>query len=77
MQHVDEAELAAGRVNDIEASISGQNQVDIKVDIRAGGGPPVASVARLLALGPPLGHSGAQCRVLSVTYRHTVACFPL
>ena len=62
MQHVDEAELAAGRVNDIEASISGQNQVDIKVDIRAGGGPPVASVARLLALGPPLDHSGAQCR---------------
>ena len=39
MQHVDEAELAAGRVNDIEASISGQNQVDI----RAGEGPPVVS----------------------------------
>ena len=39
MQHVDEAELAAGRVNDIEASISGQNQLDIEVDIRAGEGP--------------------------------------
>ena len=40
MQHVDvEAELAAGRVNDIEASISGQSQLDIEVDIRAGEGP--------------------------------------
>ena len=43
MQHEDEAELAAGRVKDIEASISGQNQVDIEVDIRAGEGPPVVS----------------------------------
>ena len=36
-------QLAAGRVNDIEASISGQNQVDIEVDIRAGEGPPIVS----------------------------------
>ena len=78
MQHVDEAKLAAGRVNDIKASISGQNpQLDIKVDIRAGGGPPIASVGRLLASGPPFDHSGAQCRARLVTYRHTVACLPL
>ena len=70
-------QLAAGRVKDIEASISGQNQVDIEVDIRAGGGPPFASLGPLLALGPPLDPSGAQCRVLSVPYRHTFACFPL
>ena len=71
MQHVDEVELAAGHVKDIETSISGQNQVDIEVDIQAGGGPSVASVGRLLASGPPFDHFGAQCRARLVTYRHT------
>ena len=63
MQHVDEAELAAGRVKDIEASISGQNQVDIEVDIRAGGGTPVASFGLLLASGPPVDLFGTCCSV--------------
>ena len=46
-----------------EASIWGQNQVDIEVDIWAGGGPPVASFALLLASGPPVDLFGTCCSV--------------
>ena len=48
-------------LKDLEASISGQNQVDIEVDIRAGGGTPVASVGLLLASGPPVDLHGTCC----------------
>eukprot|EP00964_Phaeocystis_antarctica_P035026 scaffold19963_cov102-Phaeocystis_antarctica.AAC.2 len=62
---------------DIEASISGQDQVDTEVDIRAGGGPPVASVGRLLALGAPEAHKARlkpKCRQPSTWFVSPELC---
>ena len=61
IQHVDEAELAAGRVQVVEASILWHNEVDIEVDVEAGEGPAVArcgveSAGSFRASSRPLWH---------------------
>ena len=60
---MDEAELAAGRVQVGEASILWHNEVDIEVDIEASEGPAVAAWSLLEASGPPvdLQHLSGTC----------------
>ena len=58
IQHMDEAELAAGRVQVGEASILWHNEVDIEVDIEASEGPAVAAWSLLEASRPPVDLSG-------------------
>ena len=60
---MDEAELAAGRVQVGEASILWHNEVDIEVDIEASEGPAVAAWSLLEASRPPVDLSELQaCR---------------
>ena len=58
---MDEAELAAGRVQVGEASILWHNEVDIEVDIEASEGPAVAAWSLLEASRPPVDLSGTCC----------------
>ena len=77
MQHVDEAELAAGRVQVGEASILWHNEVDIEVDIEASEGPAVAAWSLLEASRPPVDLSGTCCSGPLDHMSTTIASFPL
>ena len=74
---MDEAELAAGRVQVGEASILWHNEVDIEVDIEASEGPAVAAWSLLEASRPPVDLSGTCCSGPLDHVSTTIAYFPL
>ena len=74
---MDEAELAAGRVQVGEASILWHIEVDIEVDIEASEGPAVAAWSLLEASGPPVDLSGTCCSGPLDHMSTTIAYFPL
>ena len=76
IQHMDEAELAAGRVQVGEASILWHIEVDIEVDIEASEGPDVAAWSLLEASRPPVDLSGTCCSGPLDHVSMTTAYFP-
>ena len=78
MQHMDEAELAAGRVQVGEASILWHNEVSTsRSDIEASEGPAVAAWSLLEASRPPVDLSGTCCSGPLDHVSTTTAYFPL